>query len=383
MLGLYLHVPFCIRKCAYCDFLSFPATGEEQEEYVRALLDEITNNGAKYGNRYAVNSIFIGGGTPSLLREGLVEKIIFQVKSSFGVDVNSEITIESNPRTLTSKKLAEYLNAGVNRLSLGAQSMDDSVLETLGRVHDAEAVFESFLLARKSGFSNINLDLMFGIPGQSLEGWLKTLQQAVSLSPDHISFYSLQLEEGTPIYEKCRDGILLPLPEETDRRMYHEAIALLQDAGYVHYEISNAAKPDFACRHNLKYWSMEEYLGMGLGAHSYVDGERFSNQEEWDGYVRSGAGEKVRERHRNTRRDDMEEYLFTGLRKREGIDLMDFSCRFGISLQEAYAGQWSEIEKHIRTGGLTLRRERMWLTVEGIDISNQIFINFIGYENII
>lgn len=377
-LGFYLHIPFCAQKCLYCDFLSFDRISEEtQETYCKSLQKEIEHCGRVYGNKYTVNSIFVGGGTPSLLDPEHLYSLITEVRQQFALDKEPEITLEANPGTLSPEKLERYWQMGINRISMGAQSFDDEVLQHLGRMHRASDLVENFRSARACGFRNINLDLMFGIPGQTLESWQDTLEQAVSLGPEHISFYSLQLEEGTPFFEMFERGQLHELPEDIDREMYHIATEMLIRAGYDHYEISNAAKPGFACRHNLKYWSMKDYLGLGLGAHSFMGGERFSNRTDLEEYQMASAEDKVCWRHVNSRRDSMSEYLFTGLRKRKGIDLADFERRFGETIQSVYREVWPKIQGHIDNGNLALEEGRLRLTVPGIDISNGILCEFV------
>lgn len=384
-MGLYLHIPFCIRKCNYCDFLSFGGTTEEeQKDYFRVLLHEIEFYSNIYNNKYYVDSIFIGGGTPSLAEESLIHELMSAVRNSFSVDQNAEISIESNPKTLTKKKLETYLAAGINRLSMGVQSFDENLLSTMGRVHSPEDILANYTLARECGFRNINLDLMFGIPGQTKKIWLDTIKQAITLEPEHISFYSLQLEEGTPFFSMFEEGSLKEIEDDLDREMYHETIKIFKHRGYHHYEISNASKDRYQCRHNLKYWSMDDYLGLGLGAHSFLDGVRFSNITNLNDYVHaeqntasSNRSPYVQWHHKNTKEENISEYIFTGMRKLEGLDLRDFETRFEKSIEEIFSANWQKLQKYIDEEYIVKSAENMRFTIKGIDISNTILTEFV------
>jgi oxygen-independent coproporphyrinogen-3 oxidase len=381
-LGLYIHVPFCVRKCNYCDFLSFGAVEKDvQTEYFRALIKEIRNKGMIYSNIYYVDSIFIGGGTPSLVSGNLVADMMEAVKESFLVGENAEISIESNPKTLEKDKLTVYLEAGINRLSIGAQSFDNDLLAYLGRIHTKEDLLKNYHLARECGFRNINIDLMFAIPGQTAGIWSDTMERALALEPEHISFYGLQIEEGTPFYSMFRNGSLKQTEDELDRQMYHSAVSLLRDRGYLHYEISNAAREGYPCRHNLKYWSMEDYLGLGLGAHSYMQGVRSSNMADLEKYIRAAEGlvgdaesSLTVWRHENTKEEDISEYLFTGMRKITGVELSDFRARFGVSLESLYE---DVLEKYRQNGLVEIKNGFLRFTETGIDISNRVLAEFV------
>lgn len=386
-LGLYIHIPFCIEKCRYCDFLSFGGNDESLHlAYIEALIAEIENI---KGCGYEADTIYIGGGTPSLFDADSIIRIIDAVSKAVSVSNGAEISIEANPKTITPEKLSAYRSAGINRLSMGAQSTDDGLLEILGRVHNSSDIKVNYEQARKAGFDNINIDLMFAIPGQTRKLWMDSLSDIINLGPEHISFYSLQLEEGTPFYRMFTEGTLDYIDDETDRNMYHEAIEKLISSGYLHYEISNAARPGYQCRHNLKYWSMNEYLGLGLGAHSYVNGLRFSSERNLNKYIETGNRIKKEEKitseqisrrpfvvweHKNSKSDDISEYIFTGLRKIEGISLKAFKDRFGIPINEIYN---NEIIKHIENGLLELSEERLKFTLKGIDLSNSVLVDFV------
>lgn len=382
-LGLYIHIPFCIQKCNYCDFLSFGGVPEEgQKAYFRSLLHGIKTYHEIYSKQYYVDSIFIGGGTPSLVEAGLIEELMAEIRDCFIVDQNAEISIETNPKTLTKNKMHTYLEAGINRLSIGAQSFDDALLRTMGRVHSAEDFLGNYALARECGFRNINIDLMFAIPGQTMSVWMDTLEKAIELEPEHISFYSLQMEEGTPFFSMSKDGSIKEIEDALDRNMYHRAVKALKNCGYQHYEISNAAKAGYSCRHNLKYWSMEDYLGLGLGAHSFMDGIRFSQIEELTAYTKGAlrkekGGAFVAWEHKNTRQDDISEYIITGMRKREGINLRDFETRFEQTIEDIFSANWYRLKKYIEDDYIVKSAENMHFTIKGIDISNTILTEFV------
>lgn len=374
-LGLYIHIPFCVKKCSYCDFVSFEGCDDRlQRDYAAELVKEIRHWGYLYDKRFRIDTIFFGGGTPSLVDESLLCELIASIRGSFPVDSDAEITLEANPGTLTARKLEAYSAAGVNRLSIGVQSLDDEMLKNLGRIHSVDEFLKNYLLARKYGFNNINIDLMFAIPGHSLEIWADTIRKAVELAPEHISFYSLQIEENTRLYTMLKSGEIQQISDVLDREMYHMAIEALNAAGYSHYEISNASKQGYECRHNLKYWSMENYLGLGLGAHSYIDGLRFSMTEDLQGYLN---GEKVKWQHKNDLKDDVSEYIFTGMRKTRGISLEDFRKRFGKELFEFYPEQRGLIGQFEQNGFIEVRDGFMRFTVKGFDVSNRILSEFI------
>lgn len=408
-LGIYIHIPFCLSKCRYCGFYSRGGADEgEMGRYAASLADDIKEYGKVYGKipgrgcndsghedpaldgrdhagtgcedsaldgrdcedpgredpGYTVDTVFIGGGTPSILPPGAVSSLMDSLRSAFDIEADAEITIESNPKTLTREKLLEYRRAGIDRLSMGLQSFDDGCLRTLGRVHTAEDFLENFRLARECGFDNINIDLMFAIPGHTMEIWEDTLERAVGLSPEHISFYSLQIEEGTPFYEMFRRGEIDQIPDETDRLMYHRAIAVLKEAGYEHYEISNAAKPGRQCRHNLKYWSMEDYLGIGSGASSFVNGVRF-------------AEAPLMEFHENDFDDTAGEFVFTGLRKTRGIRFDEFRALTGRDFWDVFADRRGELARFFAAGQLVETADGLRLSEAGIDISNAIMAVFV------
>lgn len=390
-LGLYIHIPFCLKKCRYCDFLSFHEKNKELHlAYIEAVLTEIRHSGLAH-EAQTVDTVFIGGGTPSIYDGVQIERILLALRRFYNLLPDAELTIEANPATVTKETLVAYREAGINRLSLGVQSLDSKLLDLLGRIHSPEDALQTLEDARAAGFRNINLDLMFSIPEQTEEIWLRDLSSILEQRPEHLSFYSLQIEEGTPFYSLRQQGKLLLPDEETDRSMYWEAASKIKETGYHHYEISNAALPEKECRHNLKYWTMESYLGLGLGAHSYVNGWRFHNQTKLEDYLRVSRELQPRnqvrykelqespfvaDRHRNTLQDEMGEFLFTGMRLLEGISLSEFQDRFGQSVTDRYS---KEIAKHVKNGllQLDLVGNRMAFTAKGIDLSNFVLSDFV------
>ncbi len=375
--GIYVHIPFCRKKCLYCDFASGVADEQRMLQYHKALLFEITHTDMK---KESADSLFFGGGTPSIYPVSFMEELISALKPFLHKE-NTEITLEANPGTLTYKNLQKYRSMGFGRLSMGLQSADNEELKTLGRIHTYEAFEQSFNLARKAGFTNINVDIISAVPGQTFESFQTTLRRVQELNPEHISAYSLIVEEGTPFYEKYGEGKpyenLLP-DEETDRAMYHFTGAFLKSKGYGRYEISNYAKPGYECRHNLKYWSMEEYYGFGLSAASKAGNKRYVNTSDMECYcmlpVHGRIADIRAEEHIQTERDEMEEFMFLGLRKMNGISSEGFTKRFGVSCRQVYG---SVIDRFVTEGLLEESGEGLRLTEKGIDVSNVVFSEFI------
>ena len=367
---LYLHIPFCIRKCGYCDFLSGPADETAQRAYTEALLREIRVLGQR--TEAAVSTIFIGGGTPSVLRADWMEEILDQLRTSFRLLPEAEISMEANPGTVTPEKLKAYLRGGVNRISFGCQSADNEELRLLGRIHSWEEFLESFSMAREAGFANINVDLMSGLPGQTVASWERTLRRTAALGPEHISAYSLIIEEGTPFAQRP-----LPLPdEEEERLMYERTGQILKEYGMEQYEISNYARPGYACRHNIGYWTGKEYLGMGLGSSSLMEGERFSNTSDMKEYLEDSGhpGRLRRDRQKLSEKDRMEEFMFLGLRMTAGISEKDFLDTFGREIHAVYG---PVIRKYVEGGFLGEEKGRLYLTRKGISVSNPILADFL------
>lgn len=370
-ISLYIHIPFCVRKCLYCDFPSFSGMESVFDDYVRMLCREIDETYSDYRGM-EVKSIFVGGGTPSVLPPALLGRISDKIFSRFDVDSKAEITIETNPGTLDAKKLGEMKSMYFNRLSMGLQAWQDRLLKKLGRIHTADEFETNFLQARDAGFKNINVDIMFALPAQSLDDWQETLEKVMKLRPEHISAYSLIIEEGTPFFDMFDRGELKETDEETDRKMYYLAKEMLSDKGYKQYEISNFAKEGFECYHNKVYWRTEEYQGFGLGAHSYADGVRFHNTYDMKEYLR-GEGLRM-DKEFLSLQEKQEEFMFMGLRMNEGVSEAEFLRRFGESMDSVYG---DEIKELISEELLVKKDGRLSLTDRGVDISNSVFEKFI------
>lgn len=362
-IGLYVHIPFCKSKCSYCDFCSFPEkTVARREEYVAALCREISSY--KKMN-ISVDSVFFGGGTPSLLTAEELSRISDTITSSFDILPDTEFTIESNPKTLTRDKLTAFRTSGVNRISLGLQSIHENEMKLLGRIHNFDDFLFSYEMVKNSGISNINVDLMYGIPSQTIESFGKTLEAVASLAPPHLSLYGLILEEGTPLYNN-RENYAFPTEDE-ECDMYYLARDILADYGYRHYEISNYAKEGFECRHNLKYWHAEEYIGVGLSAYSYFGGKRFGNTKSFDEYF---CDDSVKYDCETIDVDTQAyEYAMLRLRLSEGFSLDDYKSRFSIDFCE---GREEKIEKLVSLGYLARKDGRISLTDSGMYVSNTI-----------
>ena len=371
---LYLHMPFCVRKCAYCDFLSFPTDQETQNLYTRRLREDIDAMGKKYGD-IPVDTIFIGGGTPSVPDSALIVGIMEHVRKAFHVAEGAEISMEANPGTVTREKLTDYRRAGINRLSFGLQSANDRELKLLGRIHTWAEFLESFHLARECGFTNINIDLMSALPGQTRESWKDTLKRVTDLNPEHISAYSLIIEDGTPFGEKygSEEGRKLLPDEDSEREMYHETKRSLQDCGYERYEISNYAKPGRACRHNIGYWTGLPYLGLGLGASSYMGGCRFAVNSDMKQYLEEKPG-MFTDVEKLTKKDMEEEFFYVGLRMTAGVSLPEFERRFGVSAKDVYPGL---MEMFVEEKAAVFQGDRFVLTDYGLDVSNYIMAQFL------
>lgn len=367
---IYIHIPFCIRKCDYCDFLSGPSGPKEQADYVRALLREI--QAAEEGEGRSVSSIFIGGGTPSVLDERLLGDILREIRNRFKMKEDAEITIEVNPGTANIGKLQAYREMGINRLSIGLQSPEDRELKILGRIHNYGQFLETYQEARTVGFDNINIDLMSAIPDQTYEGWVKNLRTVAELEPEHISAYSLIVEEGTPFAARK-----LNLPDEdTEYNMYEATAQILKEYGFEQYEISNYARKGRECRHNVGYWTRQDYLGFGLGASSLYGKERFANTADMKKYLENSRNpEKIREKEPSlTREDEMAEFMFLGLRMTKGISKADFQRCFGCTIESVYG---EVLEKYESMELLLEKDGRIFLSREGIHVSNSIMAEFL------
>jgi len=375
--GLYIHIPFCIRKCHYCDFISLPLNEEEAAHYVSALLKEAQIwAGMLIPEQRVLDSVYVGGGTPSCLPGDSLTALLESILAFFNLSSGAEITVEANPGTVDTKKMISYRKSGVNRISMGFQSCQQDLLDTLGRIHNFSQAREAFGEARRAGFDNINIDLIFGIPGQTTGQWESCLKAVEDLRPEHISAYSLQLEGGTPLYDRVGRGSLLQCPEDTEAEMYELLMDFLKEKGYLHYEISNFALPGRACRHNLRYWRGGDYLGLGPSAHSYLGGRRFSNRPDLKGYTESIESGRLpvdweEEVDLSTA---MSEAVFLGLRLIEGMDTGEFRERFGREIEDVYGEPVRRLE---RQGLINLEGGFLRLTRRGLMLGNRVFAEFV------
>lgn len=376
-IGLYIHVPFCIKKCLYCDFTSYPLSGPAVKSYLESLIREINLYGSALADEdKIITSIFFGGGTPTTLPAASFKTVLNAVRSSFFLAAGCEVTVEANPGTVDGAGLTELRQAGVNRLSIGVQSFHDRLLGVLGRIHSAAQAVQAVQLARKAGFDNLNLDFIFGIPGQTNHDWRETLHRAVEMAPEHIAAYSLQLEEGTPLAQAAERGAICACPEETELTMYRDAVAFLTAHGYSHYELSNFARPGRQCAHSLVYWLNQPYLGLGPAAHSLIKGVRFANDISLAGYSDMLSREEypVENRTRLTAADEISETMFLGLRLTAGIDLNQFYRRFGRRAEDIYR---NEIAGLIQKGLLEISEGSLRLTTKGLPLANVVFREFV------
>lgn len=429
--GIYIHIPFCVRKCNYCAFLSAPADADTRETYVKALIREIELRDeqndvntcrddrhrmcGRNGISGIYDTVYFGGGTPSVLSTEQIARILAKLRSAFNISPDAEITLEANPGTLGESNeealetLIKYREMGINRLSMGVQSMNDDRLKFLGRIHDSETVKRDLRLARKAGFENVNLDIIFSVPGETSEEALADIRKIAEQEPEHISFYSLQLEEGTPLFEQWERREIEEVPDDIDRETYHSGCELLRELGYEHYEISNFAKKDlnmerscrrsFRSRHNSGYWDMSEYVGLGLGASGFEQGVRYRNLSDLAGYEEAVSDGKLprEEEHVNTEHDNISEAVFLGLRRSEGIRYADIpienmrddtaepggdACELqnacdARAFWEYYSDVRDEAESFVKSGHMIINDEGLRLTEAGIDISNRIMALFV------
>ncbi|WP_349944348.1 radical SAM family heme chaperone HemW [Lacrimispora sp. BS-2] len=398
-LEIYVHVPFCARKCAYCDFLSFPGNQQMKREYTKRLIEEIKCQSAKV-KEYQVISVFIGGGTPSILSVEDMTAVLHSLKEGFDILADAEITMEVNPGTVTAESLFCYREAGVNRISMGLQSADDKELRYLGRIHTYDEFLKSYQRVRMAGFDNVNVDLISAIPGQTLESWKNTLKKVTMLKPEHISAYSLIVEHGTPYYDRYKEDskmesksltpeeacCLKSLPdlpdEDTEREMYYLTRGFLADQGYERYEISNYSKKGYECRHNIGYWTGVEYLGLGLGSASYMNGCRFHNTPVFNEYCSARLDQEEefqkvlrQEFEQLTIEEKMEEYMFLGLRLTKGVSAQGFVSSFGHNIRNVYGMVLDAMEEE---GLMEFKNGYYRLTYRGIDISNYVMSRFLA-----
>ena len=370
--GIYVHIPFCKRKCAYCDFISFSGKARLIEKYVEALKREI--NKCKIGKEdYMVKTIYFGGGTPSFIESKYIVEILEAIKEKFNISKNAEITIEINPGTVTEEKLKDYYEVGINRISFGLQSTNSQLLKLVGRIHSYSSFLEGYNLARKTGFKNINVDLMIGLPVQTFKDVQKDLSRIIELNPEHVSVYSLIVEEGTRIEEKIKNKELYLPSEKLERKMYWEVKKKLEEAGYIHYEISNFAKAGYESKHNLSCWNQEEYLGFGLAAHSYFNNVRYSNTDDFEEYFDWPENSKIIH-ERQTDEDKQKEFMLLGLRKIEGVAISDFKNKFIENPIYLYR---ETLNKLVTQGLIEVDIDSIKLTNRGIDLANLVWEEFV------
>ena len=373
---IYIHIPYCLHKCGYCDFNSHPENREESEIYVSALLSEIEHYAPQLADQ-AVPTVFFGGGTPTLLPPASLDKILAKVKHLFSLTQDCEITIEANPATIKRETLEQIRSSGFNRISIGVQSFDLDELKLLERVHNEEEIHTTVDRARLAGFDNLSLDLMSGLPGQSPEKWQSHLLQAIDKNPDHISAYGLTIEPATSFHKLQERGLLTLPPEDTQLEMFQETIKTLQSAGYEQYEISNFARPGFECRHNLNYWDNGDYLGLGAGASSYLKGERFKNTNLPSRYIREvqEKGSAMESTEKLELLHAMGETIMLGLRCLKGIPIEEFENRFQISFKKVYG---KVIDPLLNDGLITLNQNRMALSRKGLFLADSVILKFLA-----
>jgi len=373
-MSLYIHIPFCVRKCGYCDFISFDYNQDNMTEYMKSLIKEIEHYSKQYDRK--IHTIFIGGGTPSLLSGLEMKNLMTVIKENFDISDCVEISMESNPGTLTEEKVKAYKEAGINRISMGVQTLNNDTLKSLDRIHDVQAVYDSVEAINKAGINNFNMDLMFGLPGQTLDQLENTVKKMIDLKPTHISAYSLKYEEGTEFYRKLEKGELEAFEDELDRDMYSLIINNLSKAGFEQYEISNFAKKGYMCEHNLVYWEKKPYLGLGVGAHSYLNDERFYNAKtliEYKDHVKN-QGHSVIGKEIIDKADDLFEYIILSMRLNKGLSIKTANEKYNIDFLNKYK---TELDQMIKDALIEIKDDRVVLTSKGRDLSNQVFVAFL------
>ena len=385
-IGIYVHIPFCKHKCYYCDFISYANKESLVERYINVLIREITDvatgNRLDYENGidelFNVNTIYIGGGTPSFIESKYIVNIISTIKEYFKINENAEITLEVNPGTVNENKLKDYFNAGVNRLSIGLQATNDSLLKEIGRIHTYEEFLNTYKLARKIGFKNINADLMIGLPKQTIEDVEKAVNDLIKLGLEHISVYSLILEEGTVLEEQIRSGKLKLPEDEEERKMYWKVKSILEANGYIHYEISNFAKKGYESQHNLDCWRQKEYVGFEVAAHSYTNDVRYSNIENLEEYIENYENDKLEEtfifNEKLTHNMKVKEYMMLGLRKLNGVSIQEFKEKFAANPIYVFK---NELEKLVNEDLLEIDGDYIRLTKRGLDLANLVWEEFV------
>lgn len=378
-LGIYVHIPFCQKKCNYCDFISFLKSKENQDRYIKNLIKTIKISNRKLNlKEYFIDTIYIGGGTPSYIESSNIVEIIKTIKDNFNVLENAEITIEINPGTITKEKLLHYKKCGINRISIGCQSVQDELLKMLGRIHTYEEFKNTYKLAREVGFKNINVDLMIGLPNQSIKHIEESIEEVLKLKPEHISVYSLIVEENTVFAKKVDSGELVLPSEIIERKMYKKVKSILEKNNYIHYEISNFSKSGYESKHNSNCWNQEEYLGFGLASHSYFNNKRFSNIIDFEKYIKNIEEENYEkniEVH-ETQNEEMKkkEHMLLGLRKIEGVSISKFEQKFRINPLFYFRFEISNLEEK---GFIEVDLDNIRLTKKGLDFANIVWEEFV------
>ena len=371
-LGFYIHIPFCKKKCKYCDFISFFSSDEMIKMYFEKLIEEIDN--INVGDR-KLTTIYIGGGTPSFPDSKYIVKILSEIYKKFVIDEKAEITIEINPGTVTKEKLFDYKKSGINRVSIGLQSAEDRLLKLIGRIHTYDEFLNTYKMCREVGFENINIDLMLALPDQTEKELINTLDSIINLNPEHISLYSLILEDGTEL-QKMVEKNIVKLPEENiERDMYWKTKKILEKNGYNHYEISNFAKQNYESKHNLDCWNQEEYIGVGLAAHSYLENKRFSNTSDLKEYINCKEFNNIVQTHeKQTREEKAKEFMMLGMRKIEGVSISEFERKFRINPLFYFR---FEINNLTQQGLIEVDLDKIELTKKGLDLANRVFEEFV------
>lgn len=382
-LGMYIHIPFCIKKCFYCDFISYPLQGNNRytEKDVENYLSLMLKEAAMYRHIHPadgqrIKTLYIGGGTPTCLTGGQLFVLLDSLQKMFCIEQDAEITVEANPGTIDREKLQQLKSAGYNRLSLGVQSFDAQELNCLGRIYSPQEVYTAFDLARQAGFNNINIDLMYGLPGQNIDEWRKNLQTAVAMKPEHLSLYQLSIEKGTHFDDLCKQRFLIEVEQEIARKMFEETIDYLKENGFCHYEISNFARAGRESRHNMMYWHNLEYIGLGAGASGYLRGLRYSNENNLSIYEKSVQIDRkpIRDKDPIDQELEMSEHMFLGLRIIEGVDKRVFRHRFTVDIRVVFGA----VIEDLKNRGLLLETDtHVMLSKKGVFLANSVFIEFL------
>ena len=377
--GIYVHIPFCKQKCKYCDFVSFQCMEDKEEEYFSCLIEEIVDKSKELKNdKISVDTIYIGGGTPSIVKTGYVQGIINTIFDNYKVEKNAEITIEVNPGTVDEEKMRKYYETGINRISIGLQSANDKLLNMLGRIHTYSEFEKAYCYARKAGFKNINVDLMIGLPNQTMDDVKESLQRIIKKSPEHISVYSLIVEENTKMYDLIETGKLQLPNEELEREMYWKVKEILESNGYEHYEISNFSKPGYQSKHNSNCWKQHDYLGFGLAAHSYYDGMRYSNIDNLKQYIDNMKNKEavynIVFHEKQSKEDMMKEFMLLGLRKIDGVKISDFKEKFVDNPLYIFR---NELNKLSCEELIEVNENEIKLTDKGLDLANVVWSEFV------